>query len=87
MQSRTSNEKMRQVSAQKGCLCLSLAKLNRQLALGRLDLVQLLLPLAAHSVLKPVGLVVVVVASGGRAAIPAHRLEALVEEMGILVVL
>ena len=87
MQSRTSNEKMRQVSAQKGRLFLSLAKLNCQLALGRLDLVQLVLPLAAHGVLQPSYLVLFSIAGGGGTAVSAYRLESLVEEVCVLVVL
>jgi uncharacterized membrane protein YqjE len=60
--------------------------LNRQLALGWLDFVKLILALIAYSVLKPSCLIIFVV-TGGRWAILSYRLEALVEEMGVLVVL
>jgi hypothetical protein len=65
---------------------LSLTELDRQLSLSWLDLVQLILALVADSVLKPSGLVIFVVTGGGW-ALCSYRLEALVEEMGVLVVL
>jgi hypothetical protein len=65
---------------------LSLTELDRQLSLSWLDLVQLILALVADSVLKPSGLVIFVVTGGGW-ALCSYRLEAFVEEMGVLVVL
>lgn len=65
---------------------LSLTELDRQLSLSWLDLVQLILALVADSVLKPGGLVIFVVTGGGW-ALCSYRLEAFVEEMGVLVVL
>jgi hypothetical protein len=63
-----------------------LTELDCQLSLSWLDLVQFILALVADSVLKPSGLVIFVVTGGGW-ALCSYRLEALVEEMGVLVVL
>jgi hypothetical protein len=59
---------------------------NRQLSLGWLDLLQLILALVAHSVLEP-GCLVVIVVTGGGWAVASYRLEALVEEVRVFVVL
>lgn len=67
-------------------VCLSLAKLYRQFAIGWLDLVQLVFSLVAYGIFEPGCFVVVVIASRSRAVV-SDRLEALVEEVGILVVL
>lgn len=63
-----------------------MTELDRQLAVGWLDLVQFVLPLAAYSVLEP-GCFVVFVVSGGSWAAVSDGLEALVEKMSILVIL
>jgi len=67
-------------------MSLPLTELNRQLSLCWLNLLQLILALVAHGVLEPCRLVVVVVAGGGW-ALASYRLEALVEEVCVFVVL
>lgn len=67
-------------------MCLSLAELYRQLAVGWLDLIQFVLSLAAYNVLEPGCFVIFVITSRSRTAV-SDGLEALVKKMGILVVL